>query len=160
MSNYFEIPVGDEQDSSTVDFLKREATAELVNTLLDEAEYFADVENWALEHHGFTAENVRGLVDEENGPINFFLAGYAPEWEKIDWEAAARSLNEEFGYAKHSKRVFLRLQAYSVDELNRERHELAFATREYAPGDDLEAFLADVRRQALILIGEKEGENG
>ena len=78
MSNPFEVPIGDEQEANLG------PTAEFVSTLLDEAEYFADVENWALEHHGFTAEGVQALVHPETGPINF--------WHVLEHGLSMRSL--------------------------------------------------------------------
>lgn len=141
--------------NTQLDSSKRAATAELIETLLDDAEFFSDVEDFALENHGFTAENIPVMIEEVLSCLP-----YEYKAEEVDWQAAARSLNEEFGYVEHSKKFYLCLQAFAVDELGRERPSLALTTTEFKPGDDVEVFLADVRRQIGIFIKSVEGKVG
>lgn len=134
---------------------KRSETAELVNLLLDAAEFFSDVETWAIEHGGFTVENLQEAIGE-GGPIHLYLVGYSFKPERVDWEAAVRSLNEEFGYGQHSEKVYLRLSSYRVDELGRERFDCSHVTPEWSPGDDIEVYLEKVRGLARLLVQEHE----
>lgn len=129
------------------DFIRREATADLVNELLDNPFLLADVENWALDNHGFTVENLKELITGEDTPLSLASIAYTPALDKIDWELAVRSLNEEFGYSLHSKRIYVCLHSVRVDELNRERVDLDFVSQKWTPGDDLEAFLDSIRSE-------------
>lgn len=142
-----------QQIQEALDAAKLAETTEFVNKLLDNAEYFSDVENYGLEQGGFTPEGITDMVENCLFVNNFRLS-------LIDLEAAARSLNEEFGYGNHAKRVFLRLTSYRVDELNRERQDLSFSTPEWSPGEDVEAFLQNVNRQVRIMLKEQEAQNG
>lgn len=132
------------------------AAAELLEALLDDAANFADVENWALEHHGFTVENLKALIDEDTGPVN--LIDYDFAYDEIDYEAAVRSLNEEFGYAQHSTQVFLRTQAYTVDELGRERFVTDWSLRDWTLKETLDVYLAEVKAAVEKWVEPKETE--
>jgi hypothetical protein len=128
-------------------------TSKLVETLLDDADYFGDVESFALEHHGFTPENLQECVAE-------FLQTlpYGVDVENVEWGVAARSLNEEFGYERHSKRVFLRLHSVRVDEIDRERCDIDLVSPEWSPGDDIDVFLEKVQAIVRILLREAKDE--
>lgn len=135
---------------AALDAAKRAETTEFVNRLLDDADFFSDVQDYALEHEGFTPEGIRDMVKNDLFVNDFRL-------DRIDLEAACRSLNEEFGYERHSKRIFLRLNAYRVDELGRERFDVRFTTEEWSPEDDIDVFLEKVRKQVHLML-RKEGE--